>query len=177
MTPLPFRPTELRRPTLLHRLRGAGPPENALAELVNLLAESESVVEVAPARVEEIEARYELRLREAFPGETEALYRDFLLHCLSDRRLTEEELDAAGHLAVLLGLPAERSDLIQRQAARAIFLGSVEEVLSDGVVDPRERAFLEWLRQRLGIPEDAAENMLQLRERQRRERRGRSSAG
>jgi hypothetical protein len=170
VTPLPFRPTEPLPPTLLQRLRGRRPPRNALIELVNQLAESPSVEEITPDRIDGIERKHRVNLRESFRSELEGLYRDFLLHCLEDRHLSEEELAAACHLADVFGLVPARRDLIQRQVVRSIYLGSVEDVLADGTVDAQERVFLGWLRERLGIPEDAANNMLEMRERRVRER-------
>lgn len=162
----PFDRREPEPPTLLQRILGRSPPENALVELVNLLAGRAPSDFPGPDEVQAIGRRYGVTLAERFGEELEGLYRTFVLHCLEDRRFSEEEITAAGRLAEALGLSARRCAVIQRQVARTVYLRSVEEVLADGEVDPGERAFLKELQRSLGIPADQAENMLEVRRRQ-----------
>lgn len=163
---LPFKRREPRRPTLLQRLLGRRPAENALIELVNTLAELPRPDIPEPGLVDEIGQRHGIELRARFSGELEELYRGFLLHCLADRRFSREESEAAGRLARLLGVSAPRCVVIHRQVARKVYLRTLEEVLADGAVDPEERAFLAQLQTHLGIPEDQADNMMELRRKQ-----------
>ncbi len=162
----PFRRREPVPPSVLQRLLGRAPPVNAFIDLVNTLVDRPLHELQGTELVEEIEARHGVDLYGRFRGEMEGLYRDFLLHCLEDRLLSEVEREAAGRLARLLRLPADRCAVIHRQVARRLYLRSVEDVLADGTVDPGERAFLRWLQSRLEIPSDIAENVLELRRRQ-----------
>lgn len=162
----PFDRREPEPPSLLQRILGRSPPENALVELVNLLAERSPSDFPGPDEVQAIGRRYGVKLTERFGEELEGLYRTFVLHCLEDRRLSTEESAAAGRLAEALGLSAPRCAVIQRQVARTVYLRSVEEVLADGEVDPGERAFLRELQRGLGISADDAENMLDVRRQQ-----------
>lgn len=142
---------------------GRRPAGNALVELVNLLA-SDPLVEVTDRQtVEEIETRYGIDLGARFPEELEALFRDYLLHCLRDRRFFVTESEAARRLAAALGVTPARRTVIERQVARKVYLDLVEEVLEDGVVDPEERELLDALQAHLELPRDVAENMLVLR--------------
>lgn len=174
MNSSPFTPTQLRPPSLVQRLLGRKPARNALVELVNALAEDPLVEMVSQGTVEEIQNRYGVDIASRFPREVEGLYRQYLLHCLDDRRLATTELEAADRLANVLGLPTERRTIIQRQVARKVYLNLVDEVLEDGVVDPEERAFLADLETHLGLPADMAEYMLELRKKQLEKRRRRA---
>jgi hypothetical protein len=116
---------------------------------------------------------YGVNVRSLFRHELERLYREYLVYCLTDRRLSAEELADLEHLRSLFGLDAETVETVQRNVARQLYLKSVDEVLADGTIDPEEREFLLRQRTNLSIPEAIAENILDVKRRQReaRERR------
>lgn len=171
MAAQPFQPAPHRGLAgRIHRLLGRRRPANALVELRNLLAEAPSVDQVDPGKVARIEERFGLKLARTFPGEVQGLYRDFVVHCLEDRRFSDEELGNVRHLAALLSLPGEVCELIHRKAAREVYLCSIQEVMADGSVDPQERDFLRELQAHLEIPVEVARNMEEVRRRQLRSR-------
>lgn len=164
-TPFDIQPAT--KTSFLQRLRGRRPVENAFVEVNNLLARVDRVRSVSHDQLEAIARTYGVDLSERFAGGFEKLYRDYLVFCLSDRRLTEEEVADLAHLQRILGLTTECVDTIHRRVAREVYFRTIDEVLEDGTVDERERTFLRQLRTRLAIPDEMAENMLEMKLRRR----------
>lgn len=176
MDAVPFQPVEPLRPTVLQRLLGRKPPANALVALVDRLRAADSPRDVSPDVVDSLSREYGIDIRSLFRHHLEGLYRAYLLYCLTDRRLSSEELADLDHLRRLFGLDPAAVETIQRNVSRQLYLRSVDEVLADGTVDPDEREFLRRLRDDLEIPESIAENILEVKRRQmqaRDKRRGR----
>lgn len=163
-------PFEIKPPTktsFLQRLRHRKPVENAFVEVNNLLARVGRVRSVSQDQLEAIARNYDIDLNARFAGRLEKLYRDYLVFCLSDRRLTDEEVADLAHLQMILGLTSDCVDSIHRRVAREVYFRTIDEVLEDGTVDEQERAFLRQLRTHLSIPDEMAENMLEMKLRRR----------
>lgn len=162
----PFTPVEPLRPTLLQRLLGRKPAANALVTLIDRLCEVATPRAVSAAEVDAIGKDHGVDLRRLFHEDLEGLYREYLVYCLTDRRLSTDELADLEHLRVMFGLDQAAVETVQKNVARQLYLRSVDEVLADGTVDPDEREFLLRLRQDLSIPESIAENILDVKRRQ-----------
>ena len=162
----PFQSLAPERPRLLERALRRQPAANAFVELNNLFASARDLREIDEGDVERIGRSYGLDVRGTFGARCQQLYRDYLLWCLTDRRLSAEELATLAHLATLLRLDAGTTAGIHRSVTRSVYLRTVEEVLADGDVSAAEREFLARLGQHLDIPEGGAENMLEVRRRQ-----------
>jgi len=170
VNPSPFSRREPIRPTLVQRLLRREPPHNALVALLRSFEQADSPRDVTPARMESIAAEFGVDPRTAFRGDLERMYREYLVHCLVDRRLSEDEVGNLDHLRALFRLDATTCDAIHRNVARQIYLKSVAEVLTDGTIDEHEREFLGRLRDQLAIPEAVAENIVDMKRRQFRSR-------
>lgn len=162
----PFRALQPVRPTLLQRLLGRQPAGNALVVLVERLRAADSPRDVTADDIATIGRYHGVEIPVLFHHQLQDLYRDYLMYCLTDRRLSEEELADLEHLRTLFGLDAATVQTIQRNVSRQIYLKSVDEVLADGTVDPAEREFLSRLQTDLSIPESIAENLLDVKRRQ-----------
>ncbi len=103
----------------------------------------------------------------AADGERERVYREYLRTCLVDHRLSDEELLDLAHLRSVLELDDRVITRVNRQVAREVYSRSVEDVIADGRIDEHERHFLLELRARLEIPEPIADNILEVKKRQR----------
>jgi hypothetical protein len=125
------------------------------------------VRDVLASEIEAIALRYAVPLDGELRALNIAFYRDFLRHCLTDRRLTREELEDLEHLRCTLRLDADEVELTHRRIAREIYSRTVNEVLADATIDADERAFLSSLRDALGLPETVAENIEHVKARQR----------
>src|SRR4051812_27227021 len=148
----PFEHLPLKPRTLLQRGLHRYPRENAWVEVNNLLASAEQVRDVRPEQVARIADRYRMPFRDEFCGRLERLYRDYLLFCLADSRLSTEELSDLAHLKRILRLNDQSMCAIHESVARQVYAQSVDAVLADGRIDDDEREFLNTLQQHLGIP-------------------------
>jgi hypothetical protein len=126
----PFTMQAPRPATFWQRLLGRRPPENAVIETNNLLARADSVRAVAPEHIDWICNTYGMDLRRDLAGRAERFYREYLLYCLQDHHLSEEEHADLQHLN-----------------------------LEDGRIDPGERAFLDRLQRALALPDRAAQRI------------------
>jgi hypothetical protein len=161
----PFRTLPLAGRSPLQRLLDRRPRENAWIEVNNLLAETRDVRAVRPEQVARIAERYRIPLRGEFCGRLERLYRDYLLFCLADRRLTDDELCDLAHLKRIFRLSDTVVSAIHESVARQVYSHSVDEVLADGRIDPREREFLHTLQQHLALSGRVAQRIIEQKKR------------
>jgi hypothetical protein len=170
MSRLPFTRITPQRRTLVEWLLQRRPPGNAVVALIDTLNAADSPRRVTDDAIAAIERTYGVSFRKQFRGDLERLYREYLLFCLTDRQLSDDELADLAHLGRLLGLDSDVCDAIQRNVTRQVYLRSVAEVLADGTIDEHEREFLRRLQEQLSIPPAVAENIVDVRERQVRSR-------
>lgn len=149
----PFSMQALRPATFWQRLLGRRPHENAVIETNNLLARADSVRAVAPEEIDWICNAYGMDLRRDLAGRAERFYREYLLYCLQDHHLSEEEHADLQHLKRILHLAPESVAALHENVARQVYSRSLTTVLDDGRIDPEERAFLDRLQRALGLPE------------------------
>lgn len=167
--PSPFVEKRAVRLTIVQRLMRRGSVDAALVAVNNLFARA-GVQAVHTADLDAIFVRYRVADADRRTRQLERFYREYLLYCFADRRLSEDELADLDHLRRILGLDEEIVDAIHRNVARQVYLRSVNEVLADGTIDARERAFLAMLRAQLGVPDSIASNIEDMKERQYRSR-------
>jgi len=159
-----------RRRTLVEWLLRRRPPRNAIGALIDTLNAADSPRSVTAQDIARIERDYGVSLKKQFLGDLERLYREYMLFCLTDRHLSDDELDDLAHLGRVLGLDAAVCDAIHRNVTRQVYFKSVADVLRDGTINEDERAFLRRLQEQLAIPPAVAQNMVDVRERQVRSR-------
>ncbi|HEX6309462.1 MAG TPA: NAD(P)-binding domain-containing protein [Longimicrobiales bacterium] len=165
----PFSELQPVRRTLMQRLLGRMPRENAAVGVNNLLARAAGVRSVSREEVEGICARHRTTLHGPLAGRFERLYRDYLTYCLEDRHLSGAELADLAHLQHVLRIAPETVAAIHEYVARAVYSRSVAQVLDDGVIDAAERDFLGRLQQELALSGRAAHRILESKLRQRAE--------
>lgn len=166
----PFVPLLPARRSLIQRLLRRRPRENAVVEINNLLACADSVRAVRREDVLRICEDHRTTLDGPLAGRFERIYRDYLAYCLEDRHLSADEVADLAWLQKLLGIPAPATAAIHEHVSRQLYRCSVAEMLSDGVIDARERDFLGRLQQELAISGRAAHRILEagMQQRQRR---------
>ena len=153
----PFSVLPLRRRSLLERVLRRRPQDNAWVEVNNLLAYASEVRAVRPEQVARIAERYHVPLRGEFCGRLERLYRDYLLYCLADHRLTSDEMADLAHLKRILRLHNRALGTIHENVARQLYARGVGDLLVDSDVDPEEREFLPSLQICLAAPARVAQ--------------------
>ena len=167
--PSPFVEKRAVRLTVVERLMRRGSVDAAVVAINNLFATS-GIRAVSTEDVNAVFERFRVAGMDRRARNVERFYRDYLIFCFADRRLSDEELADLEHLREILCLDADTVDAIHRNVARQVYLRSVSEVLADGAIDAREREFLAALRDQLGVPELIAENIREMKERQYRSR-------
>lgn len=157
----PFMFIAPRRPTLLQRLLRRHPRENAPIAVNNRLAEVNRPLEISAEEVNGICARHRADLHGRMQGRFERLYRDYLMYCLQDRRLSDDELADLAHLKTILRIDPVSAAAIHEHVARQVYSLSVAEVLKDGVIDAEESAFLGRLQHELALSARAAHRIIE----------------
>jgi len=133
-----LQPIPLQSPGLFARLRGKKPPENAYAEIHNLLART-SIREVPDDAVDWILAEYELTLADARPR-LRALYTTVLRYVAHDLELTDAEVEQLRRLKRLLGLTDQDIREIEAEALGSLYRRELQTAMADGSVTPDEQA-------------------------------------
>jgi hypothetical protein len=159
----PFERLPLKSATLLQRVLAKRPRENAWIEVNNLLADADSVRDVRPEQVARVADHYRMPLRGEFLGRLERIYRDYLLFCLADAKLSPDELCDLAHLKRILRLNDRALCEIHERVARQVYAQSVDAVLADGRIDAAEREFLSSLQQELAISSAVVDRIMQAR--------------
>ena len=163
----PFARLDPVQPTLWQKILRRKPRENAVVVINNRFADAASVRDVSPAEVAAICREHRVELTGPVGGRLERLYRDYLAHCFSDRRLSQEELADLAHLKAALRIGDETVAAIHDYVARQVYSRSVTEVLGDGIIDEAERAFLAQLQRELALSARAASRIEDSKLRQR----------
>ena len=156
----PFTEQTPRRATVWQRLLGREPRENAVIEANNLFARAVAVRDVAPEEIDWICQRFGIDLRRELSGRAERLYREYLIYCLKDHHLSEEEHADLRHLQRVLRLDPQSVAAIHENVARQVYSRSLAGVLEDGRIDAAERAFLDRLQRDLAIPDRAVQRIV-----------------
>ena len=151
-----FSKRALEKRTLLQRLSGRQPKENAVAEINNRLAAVHRVTEADSSDVAEALERCGASSIETLKSELLGLYREYLGHCLSDRRLDEAEIENLRHLKRILQLSDAAVSEAHVEAASRAYRSAVDGVVADGVLDDDEKDFLEQTRAALELDNSIA---------------------
>lgn len=84
------------------------------------------------------------------------LYRAYLKHCLADKSLSKEEVNALAHLKRIFQLNDRAVGSIHHEVGRAVYEEAVAGVIADGKLEEDEKAFLEKLKRELTLSDDIA---------------------
>ena len=156
----PFSILPLQRKSLVQRVLRRDPPDNAWIEVNNLLATTPEVRAVRPEQVARIAEHYGVSLRGAFCARLEQLYREYLIFCLADHRLTSDEMADLAHLKRILRLHNRALAAVHEEVARSRYARKMDELLVDAGIHPEEREFLFSLQQCLAMPGRVAERSM-----------------
>jgi hypothetical protein len=163
----PFTQIQLQKPSVIQRLLRRQPRENAFIEINNLMARARQIRAVTGEDVVRICEAHRTDLKGPLGSRTERLYRDYLIYCLEDRHLNEDELSDLAHLKKVLKISNEATAAIHEYVARQVYCKTVAEVLADGVIDESERDFLARLQQSLSLSGRAATRIMEAKLQQR----------
>jgi hypothetical protein len=128
-------------------------PENALALLINALADAHDVREVGPALIQTINLEYKIDLHAKFGAEFDDIYAKFISLCLSDRKFSDDEVALLLHLKDLFAISDDRHNQIYEKVGSSVYSRAVSKVAEDAHISEEERKFLKSLAIDLELPE------------------------
>jgi len=140
-----YKSQELSKPSFFQRLLNKKPKENAIIEVHNLFSKSKYIKDITIDNIQEISESYKINLVEEFHTEMETFYTVYLKHCLSDDKLSDEEMSDLLYLKKLLNLNDKAIEKIHKEVAGLIYRENIEKVIADGRINSKEREFLEKL--------------------------------
>ncbi len=149
---------DLKKATFLQKVLGQRIKENALIELNNLLADHE-LNQITLEQVYATGDKYGVNFKTDYVAETTDFYKTYLNGCLSDKVLSETELDDLRELKRILQMNDKQVEEIHRELAGKIYKIEVEKVINDGELDEAERAFIEKLQNDLKLPNEVAQKI------------------
>ncbi|MFQ3598771.1 MAG: hypothetical protein SNJ55_03720 [Chloroherpetonaceae bacterium] len=145
----------LKAQSFFQKLFRRQPPENAVTEINNLLA-SKPLLDVRLTEVSNILAKYKPNVVRLFARDITQLYERYLQHCLTDKALSDKDLEELKHLKRLLSLNDKAVKDIHLKVAKQIYKESLEEAVADEKITAEEREFLRKLQTELTLPEEIA---------------------
>src|SRR5208337_3627447 len=106
--------------------------------------------------IQAIARKYKLNIFAYFSKEFESFYKDQLQYCLRDRNINQSEESELTHLKSLFNLSELAVNNIQEEVGVLIYTESVQDALSDGKIEPAEKASLKKVQEVVKLPDDAA---------------------
>lgn len=146
---------DLERPTFFQKLLKKKLPQNFVLEVNNVLAKKQ-LMKVTQSDISEIVTRYGANVLKKCNSALTELYTDYLKYCLTDKVLSETELQELKHLKDILSLTEKDINEIHNKIAGAIYNKSMKDIVSDGIIDKSEEDFLIKLQNDLKLSDDIA---------------------
>ena len=148
-----FSQRQLQKQGVLQKLLKKQPSDNFLIEVNNLLA-SKPISDITKSEIDDIASKYSKNIAENSLDKLQNLYSDYLIFCLKDKSLSQEEIDSLKHLKNILSLYDSQVNKIHNQITGSIFKKSLREVIDDGEITEEEKDFLNNLQKNLLLPDD-----------------------
>jgi hypothetical protein len=149
---------QLQKQGVLQNLFKKQPSDNFLIEVNNLLA-SKPISDITKLEIDEIASKYSKNIVKNNLDKFQNLYSDYLIFCLKDKSLSQEEIDNLKHLKNILSLYDSQVNKIHNQITGSIFKKSVREVIDDGEITEEEKEFLNNLQKKLMLPDDIVKDI------------------
>lgn len=151
---------KIRRPNAIEKLMGKKIKENAIIEINNLLVDA-SPRKVSIEEVQNIAYQHGVKLRKDFLVELNQLYKQFLIFCLSDKYLSDVEVEELKHLKEILTLSDVEVGQIHNEVAGELYKMEVEKALEDRRLSEEEKDFLKQIQSNLKISDSLAAKIYQ----------------
>jgi hypothetical protein len=140
-----------RRPSLVQRLLGKQPKENAIIVITNLLAEN-PIQAVTMPQVADILKQHDLGFSELRPQFLEIARR--VMACVArDGELSSADRDDLSHLQMILVVPDAEMLSVREDELADRYSQSLSDALADSRITPEERVRLDALTASFGLPE------------------------
>lgn len=141
-------------PSLFQKIFKIVPKINFFIELENLLAENENdILSVSPADVENLKIKYKIK-NGSFKVERQTLLEKYLVFCVSDNRLSDNEKKCLSFLCRLLGLDEDFLSSRISDFGSSIYRAKVQDVISDDKLTDSERDALKTIRSEFNLADE-----------------------
>ncbi len=144
---------ELKRPSFFQKIFGVKLKENGIIEINNLLADR-GLLLVKVDDIQTITADYKINLKTKFRLHICDIYTQYLTHCLSDKHLSDRELDDLKHLKQIFNLSDQEIDKIHKDVSGKIYKKEVDKAVEDGKLEKSERDFLSKLQKDIKLSDE-----------------------
>ncbi len=151
----PFLQKDLKKQGLIQKLFKKQPTDNLLIEINNLFARKH-ISEIKKIEIDEIISKYGKTISQDTINKLHDLYSDYLIFCLKDKTLSDEEISNLKRLKDILSLNDNQTNKIHNQIAGSIYKKSFREAVEDGEISDAERSMLNALQKNLQLSNEIA---------------------
>lgn len=155
---VPFTSRELIKPGFFHKLFNINPKYNAIIEINNLLA-LKDIRSVYPDDIDKIASKYRFSIKKRYKKELCSFYKAYLKHCLSDKKLSQQELDDLKHIKHIFSLSDMDVQTVHNETTGDLYKEALKIALKDKRLNENEKAFLERLQKDILLPKQLAESI------------------
>jgi hypothetical protein len=131
---IPFKFKNLKNPSLIQKLFGIKLKENGLTKINNLFAKKD-LKSIEVDEIQKIAIDYKLDFNKKFRSDIYSLYGQYLMYCLKDKHLSDQEIDELKYLKEILTLNDKDIEKIHNDVAGRIYKKEVDKAVSDGRLD------------------------------------------
>lgn len=146
-----FGKRDLLKPSFFNKIFKTLPKENFIIELQNLLEDnSNDLMAVSKSMVSELKEKYKISSNN-FEREREYFLKQYIQHCLYDKRLSDNEKKQLEHLNDLLELDRNLLRKQIREEGQAIYRDKVKSVIFDDKITGAEQEELDSLQKEFDL--------------------------
>ncbi len=143
MTASPFSRKPPEQENFILRLFGVRNKRNAFVAMNNLLAGADRMTSLRGDDLRKIFTEFKIDPRAAFPGDTVALYQDFLAAVASDGLTGPDDTAELNALQLFLGITDAQHDACYEKVGCASYASAIRRALSDSQLTAAEKADLD----------------------------------
>jgi DNA polymerase III epsilon subunit-like protein len=150
----PIKP--LKKQSFFQKLLKIQPKSNMPVEINNLLA-GKNINEVKLSDISEICLKYKANIKSPkYQSDLRWLYETYLMKCLKDNILTDDDVYELNHLRELLSLDEYETIKIHDLMCGEVYKNAYREQISDGNYNEEREAYIDKLQKDLRLPDSVA---------------------
>ncbi len=156
-----FQFKENKKQNFIDKILKKTPKENAIIEINNLFVKNEdNLTAVKLEDINLIADKYKVNINNKFKNLRIDLFRQYIIHCLQDLKIDEEEITTFQHLKKILYLTDLEIKQVIDFETKNIYHQHVKESVSNGILTDDEKTTLQKLKKNLLISDEDSENMI-----------------
>ncbi len=152
-----YRHKDFLKPTMIQKLFGITPTENAMIEINNLFAIYQADIKnVSIDQIIDIGNKYKVDLKTDFKAIRLDLFKSYLLHCLIDHKLDDNQIESLKHIQKILMLTENDVGPLIKFETEKLYEQHVFNATKDGILVDSEKEKLKQIKSNLLISDDYA---------------------